>query len=77
MEEPMLITLASKLTGCTVNWKRCFLNSRLDINQIWGALYRYREWLQLLAVIVCVVEVGRGMTQAPESLAVNWEEEDD
>lgn len=70
-------TLASKLTGCTVNWMQYFLSSRRDINQIGGALYRYREWLQLLAVIVCVAEVGRGMTRAPESLAEILEEEDD
>lgn len=70
-------TLASNLSGCTVNWMRCFLNSRRDINQIGRALYRYREWLQLLAVIVCVAEVGRGMTRAPESLAEILEEEDD
>lgn len=68
-------TLSSKLSGCTVNWMRCFLNSRWDTNQIGGDLYRYKQWLQLLAVIVCVAEVGRGMTLAPESLAEILEEE--
>lgn len=70
-------TLAEELYGCTVTWMLHFLNGELDINQMGGDLYRYKRWLQLLAVIVCVAEVGRGMTRSPQCLAEFLDEEKD
>lgn len=60
--------LGRELARCPKTWMRSFLAGERDADYIEAEASRFHSLLKLLAVIVCVAEVGRGMTRCPEQL---------
>lgn len=68
-------SLANKLRDCPVDDAIRFLRGECDIDDLGRSDCRQRSYIQLLAVIVCVAEVGRGMFQSPDKLLELLEQE--
>lgn len=60
--------LGRELAQCPKTWMLGFLAGERDADYIEAEALRFHSLLKLLAVIVCVAEVGRGMTRCPEQL---------
>lgn len=66
--------LGRELFGCPKTWMLDFLAGEREADYIEAEASRFHSLLKLLAVIVCVAEVGRGMTRCPEQLQELLEE---
>lgn len=67
-------SLANKLKDCSVDDVIQFLKGEYDINDLGNGCNK-GVYMRLLVVIVCVAEVGRGMSDAPSCLLELLEKE--